>query len=190
MICVFFELDWFQSWLKLWATIRLASLRRAAAACAQSAVLAGDLLWGKLSTTVRHLWGVFTLLMSGLHGSTADPQNTDRNMTPYCNTLKAPTLAIIKDISASSIKHPAMAQGNSYWRNLQPHLMTITLHYHVSWLNGRDYPLRVAGDCQWVVSLSFCLCFQLFQCLWETCLVKNWLQYHLEAKQIDLQRLA
>lgn len=91
---------------------------------------------------------------------------------------------------ASSIKHPAMAQGNNYWRNLQPHLMTITLHYHVSWLNWRDYLLLVAGDCQWVVSLSFCLCFQLFQCLWETCLVKNWSQCHLDAKQIDLQWLA
>lgn len=61
--------------------------------------------------------GAFTLLMSGLHDSTADPQNTDRNTTPYCNTLTSPTRAIMKRGRASSIKHAAMAQRKSNRRN-------------------------------------------------------------------------
>lgn len=65
--------------------------------------------------------------------------------------IEGPNACHYQGQQASSIKHPAVAQGNRYWRNLQPHLMTITLHYHVSSLNWRDYPLRVAGDCQWVV---------------------------------------
>lgn len=37
---------------------------------------------------------------------------------------------------------------------IQPQLMTITLSYYVSWSDQRNYQLRVAEGCQWVVLSS------------------------------------
>lgn len=122
------------------------------------------------------------LLMSGLLGSTAEPQEQREKHDTWLPHVDGPSSRGSKP-QASNIQRGA--QGGTATDVIRPRLMATAVHYQCQWTKLKGLPPAISRRASigcFIVFASLCLSI-VSASLGDSFGSNKWLQYHLEDKQ-------